>query len=59
MSVEPLELVPEILSPAGPAGVGSRHSEVSGAEADGTTGGVGGAAGWGNADGDATGEVEG
>jgi len=36
VSVEPLELVPEVLSQAGPAAVGSPYSEVSGAE----TGGV-------------------
>jgi hypothetical protein len=36
MSVEPLELVPEVLSLAGPAAVGSPHGEVSSAE----TGGV-------------------
>ena len=55
MTVEPLELVPEVLSVAGPAGVWSPHCEVSSAEADAT--GVGGAAGWGDADSDATGEV--
>lgn len=55
MTVEPLELVSDVLSVAGPAGVRSPHCEVSSAEADAT--GVGGAAGWGDADGDTTGEV--
>ena len=55
MTVEPLELVPEVLSVAGPAGVRSPHCEVSSAEADAI--GVGGAVGWGDADGDATGKV--
>jgi len=55
VTVEPLELVPEVLSVAGPAGVRSPHCEVSSAEADAT--GVRGTAGWGDADGDATGEV--
>jgi hypothetical protein len=41
VSVEPLELVPEVLSQAGPAAVGSPHSEVSGAEMGGADDKVG------------------
>ncbi len=32
MSVEPLKLVPKVLSQAGPAAIGSPHSEVSSTE---------------------------